>query len=138
MKLKVGLMLAGGFLFYVLADILIWQRIFEQHALYSVGIGVYHLGYAMMLIGLILVGSIALLPKWKYSLVYAISLLILAMSGMEDILYYWLDGRLIPSVLPWLNTAPLVLFKPVTSFNLILSASFWLTVCIVLLLFQKE
>ncbi|HEX9059989.1 MAG TPA: hypothetical protein VF941_07400 [Clostridia bacterium] len=138
MKLKVGLMLAGGFLFYVLADILIWQRIFEQHALYSVGIGVYHLGYAMVLIGLILVGSVALLPKWKYSLVYAATFLILAMSGMEDILYYWLDGRLIPSVLPWLNTAPLVLFKPVTSFNLILSASFWLTVCIVLLLFQKE
>lgn len=138
MKKKMILMITFGFLFYVLIDIQIWQRIFEAKGLISSGIGVYHLGYALVLTGFILIGAIALLPSWKYAIAYSISFLLLATSGLEDILYYWLDGRLIPALLPWLNSSPMIFFKPVTSLGLIASTAFWLVVVIILLLSLRE
>jgi hypothetical protein len=58
-------------------------------------------------------------------IVFPIYLGILAFSGFEDVLYYWLDGRGLPSVLPWLSINPMIL-KPVTSLNLILSVLLWM------------
>ena len=40
---------------------------------------------------------------------FPLSLGLLAFSGLEDILYYWLDGKSIPHFLPWLNSNPLLL-----------------------------
>lgn len=128
MALKVVFMTIVGLLFYTLVDILIWQRIFEAKNLAAVGVGVYHWGYIMVLVGLIAVGAIALLPNLKSGLVYSTSLTLLAGGGWEDILYYWLDGKAIHPVLPWLSQHPLIFLDPVTSTTLLVVAVFWLIV----------
>jgi hypothetical protein len=64
-------------------------------------------------------------------LTFPLSLAILAFSGLEDILYYWLDGNALPTVLPWLNSNPLLL-KPVTVNHILISAAFWIVFVIVL------
>lgn len=123
---KIVAFLTVSIFFFAMMDILIWQRIFEAKNLIEVGIGTFHWGWTMALFGFISLGFIALLPTWKASLVYAVSLPLLAFSGLEDILYYWLDGKSLPTTLPWLNGFNIILFKPVTAENIILSALIWI------------
>lgn len=111
-------------LFYVAIDILIWQRIFESNELWDFA-DAYHLGWSIALIGFVILGMLLLWPRLFGGIVYAASVIILAHSGLEDILYYWLDGRIIPDRLPWLDQSPLILFSPVTRENLIVSALIW-------------
>jgi len=59
---------------------------------------------------------------------FPLSLAVLAFSGFEDILYFWLDGRALPENLFWLNNNPLIFLKPVTSTRLVISALTWLLV----------
>jgi hypothetical protein len=111
--------------FYTRMDILIWQRIFEEHKLMALGIGVYHWGWLQSLFGFMALGSLLCYPYKRRMITFPLSLAILAFSGLEDVLYYWLDGKQIPAELPWLNINPLLL-KPVTVDRLLLSAGFWL------------
>ena len=133
---KLVLAVVVSIIFYTLADILIWQRIFEANELW-LGIGIYHKGWQMMLYGLMASGAILLLPRWRQSVVFSVSLYTLAHSGLSDVLYYWLDGRAIPELLPWLDEAPLILFSPVTNSNLILGSLAWIGIWIIILNYNK-
>ena len=55
-----------------------------------------------------------------------------AFSGLEDILYYILDGKPMPDMLPWLDGNPMILH--VSRAGVIGSVSLWLTVLVVLYL----
>jgi hypothetical protein len=121
--------LAVAIFFYARTDILIWQRIFETHQLIEIGNGVYHWGWLQSLFGFMVLGALGCYPNIRRMILFPISLGLLAYSGIEDILYYWLDGKPVPSLLPWLNQNPLLL-KPVTSGTLFISAVFWIVVVI--------
>jgi hypothetical protein len=126
--------LAVAIFFYTKIDILIWQRIFEEHKLIDLGIGAYHWGWLQSLFGFMTLGILVCYPNRRRMATFPISLALLAFSGLEDILYYWLDGKRIPAELPWLNSNPLIL-KPVTANHLLLSAVFWLLLVISLDIF---
>jgi hypothetical protein len=130
-KIKYPLAVIAAIWFYTKIDILIWQRIFENHSLYEYGIGVYHWGWLQSLLGYMIVGAILFAPNWREVIGYPITLAVLAYSGLEDVLYYWLDGREIPATLPWLDKNPLIL-HPITNTNLVLSAAFWVFVLIII------
>jgi hypothetical protein len=115
--------------FYTKIDILIWQRIFEVHKLTRLGIGMYHWGWLQSLFGFMALGILVCYPDWRRMVTFPISLAILAFSGSEDILYYWLDGKNIPPELPWLNANPLII-KPVTVDHLLISAASWILLVI--------
>ncbi len=123
--------LAVAMFFYAKTDILIWQRIFESHQLIEIGNGVYHWGWIQTLFGFMVLGAIACYPNIRRMILFPISLAILAFSGVEDILYYWLDGKPVPALLPWLNQNPLIL-RPVTEHSLFISVAFWIAVVILL------
>jgi len=111
--------------FFTWIDILIWQRIFEANKLWDLGIGIYHQGWTWALFGFMALGMLFLFPDIRRMIMFPISLALLAFSGLEDVLYYWLDHRQIPDMLPWLSTNPLVI-QPVTRTNLLLSAALWI------------
>jgi hypothetical protein len=121
--------LAVAIFFYTKMDILIWQRIFEEHKLTSIGTGMYHWGWLQSLFGFMTLGILVCYPNRRRMITFPISLSILAFSGLEDVLYYWLDGKRIPAELPWLNSNPLIL-KPVTADHLLFSAVFWILLVI--------
>ncbi len=121
---KTGVAVIIALLTYTVVDIMIWQRIFEKNELYIYS-ALYHPGWTVMLVGEMVLGALLLLPHWRAILFYLAALYSLATCGAEDVLYYWLDGRVIPYRLPWLDPAPLVLFKPVTALNLVASAGTW-------------
>jgi hypothetical protein len=126
-ELKAALAVAVGLLTLAASDALIWGHIFEaQHMNHIASLDrVYHVGYLAVLAGLIGVGMVALWSWW--SLWYAAALGTLAQSGLEDVLYYWLDRRPLPTALPWLDAQhPLIPFHPVTSDGLVLSVCLWL------------
>jgi hypothetical protein len=129
--------LAIAIFFYTKMDILIWQRIFEEHKLIGLGIGMYHWGWFQSLLGFMTLGILVCYPNRRRMVTFPISLAILAFSGLEDILYYWLDGKRIPAELPWLNSNPLIL-KPVTVDHLLLSAAFWLLLVVGLDIFGSS
>jgi hypothetical protein len=126
-SLRFFIALAVALLFYSRMDILIWQRIFETHALGAIGVGVYHWGWVHALFGFGALGALLYYPDVRRMITYPLSLGLLVFSGLEDILYYWLDGRALPGKLPWLTQNPLIL-KPVTNETLIASAGFWIAV----------
>ncbi len=121
---KTGIAVVVALLTYTIVDIMIWQRIFEKNELYIYS-ALYHPGWTVMLVGEMVLGALLLLPNWRAILFYLTALYTLATCGAEDVLYYWLDRRLIPDHLPWLDPAPLVLFKPVTAPRLLMSAALW-------------
>src|SRR5215469_11953857 len=96
-----------GLVCYALVDILIWQRIFEASGLYRFD-HEYHAGYLALLGGMVVLGMVLLLPHGLWALWYGLAFLTLAFSGLEDALYYVLDGRSIPASLPWLEADPLI------------------------------
>lgn len=124
MRVRVVIALAMGLTSYALSDILLWQRIFEAHGLYEFD-APYQVGHTAVLIGLIAVGIVLLWERRAWAAWYGLALFTLAYSGVEDMLYYLLDGRTIPATLPWLERDPLILFKPVTEVNLLLSSGLW-------------
>lgn len=130
---KVWLMIIVALLIYTGMDILIWQRIFEDSSRYlnvlTAEVTGYHVVWSMILAGLIVLGSIGLWKDWKKILVFVGATLTLAHSGLEDIFYYWLDARVIPTALPWLDNAPLIINwtnASVTNTQLIMSAAIWI------------
>src|SRR5258708_7598841 len=124
-RVRVAVALAAGLFFYALSDVLLWQRIFEQHDLFQFD-RQYQSGHVATLVGFIAIGMVLLIDAGWWSLWYAAAFYTLTFSGLEDVLYYWLDGRAIPASCPWLNTDPLILFKPAGGWTLALSAGLWL------------
>jgi hypothetical protein len=124
MRRKVAGAVVGALVFYALSDILLWQRIFEQHGMYQFD-GQYQTGHVCVLVGLIAIGVVLLYDAGLWAIWYGLAVYSLAYSGLEDVLYYLLDLRPVPSVLPWLNQNPYILFKPVTQLGLLASTAIW-------------
>jgi hypothetical protein len=122
---RIGIALAVGLVFYALSDILLWQRIFETNGLYRYD-GRYQTGHQAVLVGMIAISVILLYEARFWALWFALAFYTLAFSGLEDVLYYALDGRWIPGRCPWLDGNRLILFKPVTATSLVMSAVVWL------------
>jgi hypothetical protein len=133
LRRKVVGALAGALVLYALSDILLWQRIFEQHGLYRFDCE-YQTGHVAVLVGLIAVGMVLLYDAGPWAVWYGLALYTLAYSGLEDVLFYMLDSRPIPSALPWLNENRLILFKPVTHAGLLASSALWVSAWVALLL----
>jgi len=115
-------------LFYSVTDILVWQRIFEHYRLVEYA-DMYHTGWFVSLAGYATIGLILLWGKWKDCLYYLVSLAIGAFSGLEDVLYYVLDGRPLPATLPWLDNNPMIASG--SRSGLLASVFFWISLLIV-------
>jgi hypothetical protein len=119
--------LTVSLLTWALSDVQIWNRIFERGHLDHVAAydAAYQVGHHTVLVGLLVVGVVALSSRW--SLWYAGALWTIAYGGLADVFYYLLDWRPLPDALPWLDAGhPLVLFHPVTQPALIASTALWL------------
>jgi hypothetical protein len=115
--------------FYSVTDILVWQRIFEFHRLVEYA-DTYHTGWFVSLAGYATLGLVLLWGHWKDCVYYLVALFIGAFSGLEDVLYYVLDGRPLPASLPWLDNNPMI---GASSRNgLLTSVFFWFAMLIVL------
>ncbi|HEX9840181.1 MAG TPA: hypothetical protein VGA72_12580 [Anaerolineales bacterium] len=120
---------AMALLFYTLADILIWQRIFETNQMVQYAT-IYHTGWFVSLAGYAIMGVILMWGAWKDCLYFLISLFVGAFSGLEDVLYYILDGKPMPETLPWLEGNPMIYH--VSRVGVIGSVSFWIMALAVL------
>ena len=137
---KVVIALSVGLVFYAESDIMLWQRIFEQHNLSQFD-NQYQTGHVSILVAMIGIGVVLLWDR-LWSLWYAMAFYTLSFSGLEDVLYYWFDGRAIPSTLPWLNDGHgLIVFQPVTNISLCINAGiwigFWVATLIIIHLMQR-
>ena len=128
-KLRPILTALVALLFYSVTDILIWQRIFEANKMVQYA-DMYHTGWFVTLAGYALLGTIFMWGAWKDCLFFLITLFIGAFSGLEDVLYYVLDGKPMPEKLPWLNSNPLIYGD--SRATLIGSVLFWIAVLVVL------
>lgn len=90
----------------------------------------YHSGWFVTLAGYALMGLVFMWGAWKDCLFFLFTLFIGAFSGLEDILYYVLDGKPLPEMLPWLSNNPLIYGNSRT--NLIGSVLFWLAILVIL------
>ncbi len=97
---------ALALLFYTVTDILIWQRIFEANNLTHYA-NTFKTGWLVTLAGYGVLGSILMWGVWKDILYFLISLLVLAFSGLQDMLHYILGGEPMPESLPWLDANPI-------------------------------
>lgn len=116
-------------LFYTLADILIWQRIFETNQMIEYA-SIYHTGWFVSLAGYAIIGVILMWGAWKDCVYFLMSLFIGAFSGLEDMLYYLLDGKPMPDMLPWLERNPMIYH--VSREGVIGSVAFWMIALIFL------
>ncbi len=112
-----------------MSDILLWQRIFEANGLWMFDAD-YQTGHVAILIGMLGVGGVLMLDSGFWALWFGGALYTMAFGGVEDVMYYCLDGQSIPAVLPWLDRSRLIFVRPiagdVTSAELLASAAFWL------------
>jgi hypothetical protein len=67
---------------------------------------------------------------WKDIVYFLISLFVGAFSGLEDVLYYLLDGKPMPDALPWLDANPMILH--VSREGVVGSVMLWLTALVLL------
>jgi hypothetical protein len=130
-KYRPVLATATALLFYTFADILIWQRIFETNQMVHYA-NIYHTGWLVSLAGYAILGVIFMWGAWKDCLFYLVALFVGAFSGLEDVLYYKLDGKSMPESLPWLEGNPMIFHA--SREGVIWSVLFWL-VALVLLYF---
>lgn len=121
--------------FYTSTDILIWQRIFEANQL-THHAHTYHAGWFVSLAGYALLGLLLMWGAWKDVAYYLISLFVTAFSGLEDVLYYVLDGKPMPEHLPWLDWNPMIV--EVSRTGVIASVLFWIAALIVLYVMLYE
>ena len=111
-------------LFYTIADILVWQRIFEANNMVEHA-DTYHIGWFVSLAGYATIGLLLMWGEWKDCLFFLISLFVGAFSGLEDVLYYLLDRKPMPESLPWLDSNPMIYHA--SREGVLLSVLFWLT-----------
>jgi hypothetical protein len=117
--------------FYTFADILIWQRIFETNQMVQYA-NVYHTGWFVSLAGYAILGLVLMWGDWKDCAYFLISLFVGAFCGLEDVLYYLLDGKRMPDMLPWLENNPMIFH--VSREGVIWSVSLWLIALVALYL----
>jgi hypothetical protein len=117
--------------FYTFADILIWQRIFETNQMVQYA-DIYHTGWFVSLAGYAILGLVLMWGDWKDSAYFLISLFVGAFCGLEDVLYYLLDGKPMPDMLPWLEGNPMIFH--VSLEGVISSVSIWLIALVALYL----
>lgn len=134
-KLRPVFAAVTAILFYTITDILIWQRIFENNQMIQFA-DVYHTGWFTSLAGYGILGIILLWGAWKDCAYFLIALFVGAFSGLEDILYYLLDGKPIPEALPWLTNNPMIYHS--SRFGLIFSVLFWIVFLAVVYFFFYE
>ncbi|HXQ37670.1 MAG TPA: hypothetical protein VN843_26920, partial [Anaerolineales bacterium] len=82
-------------MFYTIADILVWQRIFEANNMVEHA-DTYHIGWFVSLAGYATIGLLLMWGEWKDCLFFLTSLFVGAFSGLEDVLYYILDRKPMP------------------------------------------
>jgi hypothetical protein len=111
-------------LFYTIADILVWQRIFEANNMVEHA-DTYHVGWFVSLAGYATIGLLLMWGEWKDCFFFLTSLFVGAFSGLEDVLYYLLDRKPMPESLPWLDANPMIYH--VSREGVLLSVLFWLT-----------
>jgi hypothetical protein len=116
-------------LFYTFADILIWQRIFEANQLIQFA-DIYHTGWFVSLAGYAIIGIILMWGSWKDVLYFLTFLFVGAFSGLEDVLYYLLDGKPMPEALPWLDGNPMIFH--ISRTGVIFSVVLWLSALVLL------
>jgi hypothetical protein len=121
-KFRPVLAAALALLFYTFADILIWQRIFETNQMVQYA-DIYHTGWFVSLAGYAILGVVLMWGAWRDVIYFLISLFVGAFSGLEDVLYYILDGKPMPDALPWLEDNPMILH--VSREGVIGSVLFW-------------
>ena len=121
-KYRPVLATAIALVFYTVTDILVWQRIFEANQMIEFA-DVYHTGWFISLGGYAAMGLLLMWGEWKDCLYFLISLFVSAFSGLEDILYYVLDGKPVPEALPWLANNPMIYHS--SRPGLISSVVFW-------------
>jgi hypothetical protein len=126
---------AMALLFYTFADILIWQRIFETNQMVEYA-SIYHTGWFVSLAGYAIMGVLLMWGVWKDCLYFLISLFVGAVCGLEDILYYLLDGKPMPDTLPWLEGNPMIYH--VSRTGVIWSVLFWLMALVILYVFLYQ
>jgi hypothetical protein len=122
-------------LFYTITDILIWQRVFEANNLVKYA-DVYHTGWFVTLGGYSALGILLMWGAWKDCVYFVISLFVSAFSGLEDVLYYLLDGKPLPASLPWLSGNPMIL--TISRTGVVGSVFLWLAVLIILYVILYE
>jgi hypothetical protein len=137
MRRSVVIALGVGLVFYALSDILLWQRIFEANHLWQYD-AQYQTGHVAILVALIGTGMVLLWNAGWWAVWYGLAFYTLAFGGLADVMYYWLDGRSIPAALPWLEANHLILFHPVTTATLVLSAGAWIAVWLGSLLASRD
>ena len=120
---------ALALVFYTFADILIWQRIFETNQMIEYA-SIYHTGWFVSLAGYAIIGVVLLWGSWKDCVYYLTSLFVGAFSGLEDVLYYLLDGKAMPASLPWLDGNPMIYH--VSRTGVIWSVIFWMLTLVIL------
>ena len=129
-----ALLVALGF--YSLSDILLWQRIFEANGLFMFD-DAYQTGHVAILVGMMGVGGVLLLDSGLWALWFEGALYTTAFGGVEDVLYYWLDGKSVPAFLPWLDRSQLIFWRApggdVTNVVVLCSAAFWVGLWLALL-----
>jgi hypothetical protein len=81
-------------------------------------------------------GIILMWGVWKDCLYFLISLFVGAFCGLEDILYYMLDGKPMPDTLPWLESNPMIYH--VSRTGVIWSVLFWLMALVILYVFLYQ
>lgn len=119
---------AMALIFYTFADILIWQRIFETNQMIEYA-RIYHTGWFVSLAGYAVLGLVLLWDSWKDCVYYLSSLFVGAFCGLEDVLYYLLDGKTMPDSLPWLAGNPMIYH--VSRTGVIWSVVFWMLALVV-------
>jgi hypothetical protein len=87
------------------------------------------MGWFISLAGYAAMGVLLMWDNWKDCVYFLISLLVAAFSGLEDILYYILDGKPVPEALPWLANNPMIYHSSRT--GLITSVLFWLILLVI-------
>jgi hypothetical protein len=127
-KLRPVFAAAMALLFYTFADIFIWQRIFETNQMVEYA-DIYHTGWFISLAGYAILGIILMWGEWKDCLYFLTALFVGAFSGLEDVLYYILDGKPMPASLPWLEANPMIYH--VSREGVIGSVLFWLAILVV-------
>lgn len=126
---------ALALMFYTAADILIWQRIFETNQMVHYA-NIYHTGWFVSLAGYAILGVVLMWGVWKDCLYFLISLFVGAFCGLEDVLYYVLDGKAMPDSLPWLEANPMIF--QVSREGVIGSVAIWLSVLVILYFFLYQ
>ena len=101
MKNRTLILFVVSFVLYTIVDILLWQRIFEIHELWEF-IPQYKKGWFMVLALVMTTGAIAL-GDAKNAAWFICAMWLSAWTGLEDILYYVLDGKNLPEYYHWLE-----------------------------------